>query len=212
MLQSIDSFGLPFKMTFDKKPAFKSATGGVFTIVLIFVALVCIWLLGKEIINREQPRIVVTSAKFPNRLHLNMSLPMAFILQTKRGQSIPDLDKYINVELRYYNSTWDPKTKLAITSHPMKITKCKKEFFDQRIGDAFDFNLLQNGWCLDKANLLVEGFYTLPFVSYYELEVSECVNTTLKQNLCYQRNLFNRRSVQMINRFLFTINQSTSPL
>jgi hypothetical protein len=213
MFQSIDIFGLPYRMTFNKSPYFKSTIGGIFTIFLFSIAVLCMLFFGKEIILRKQPQIIVDTQKFSEGLNLTLSMQMAFVFQLKTGEVIKDFERYIDIELRYYNSTTELSTGQSFSSSKIELSKCNIENFDSYLKDDFNLRSLQNGFCLKEGNLPMRGFYSLSTVKYYELLLSECKNSSLKSQPCYSsefiRKELNKNDKQIL---VYYISKNFNPI
>jgi hypothetical protein len=183
MFENIDVFGRNFLFTFGGKEKFKSKIGGYFTVLTFFITFYFMWLLGNEILYRNNPKDNQILGLRDEPLNLTLNVPTAFVVQDYRGKIFDDYDRYISFEAYY----WRKKRVLGryedyMQPEHMRMRMCLSSDFSDEVYSDFVKLGLQSGKCLDDPLKELGGDFTSDFAKFISVKVTPCYNTTERTN------------------------------
>lgn len=170
LLNSIDIFGTPFMMTFQRKRAFTAPLGGLLTIAFVAFLITSIIILGSQLVNKDQPRVVNFVNVTPNKT-VSFKMPVAISIYDIENQQM-DLATSDLFEVYYYMNSSDINNGYEL---PRKLC----EFSDFNITKAeFDENKMGNALCVKdlKTQLTdLNGYWINDFMTFFGIYVGPCV-------------------------------------
>jgi hypothetical protein len=182
--ERIDLFSKSFEFTFAGKDKFRSDMGGYITILTFFVAVYFVWLLGNEILYRNNPKDTQIISMRDNPLNLSLSVPVGFMVQDYRGKVFSDWDKYITFE-SFYWSKIRLNGEYVDVEIPKKLSlrPCESNDFSEEVYMEFKRLELSKAKCLDQQKQVLGGDLTSDFAKFITVRVTPCYNTT-ERNSC----------------------------
>lgn len=183
LFESIDFFSKSFEFTFRGKDKFRSNIGGYFTIFTFFMGLYWIWLLGNEIIYKNNPKNNQSVAFRENPLNLSLIVPYGFMVQDYRGRVLKNYENYITFEAFYWNKRRNVDHYVDIEPpKKLKLRNCDPNDFSEEVYKDFKRLDLGSATCLDEPQQVLGGDLTSEFAKYISIRLTPCYNTTEKNN------------------------------
>ncbi len=177
--ERIDLFSKTFEFTFAGKDKFRSDMGGYITILTFFVAVYFVWLLGNEILYKNNPKDTQIISMRDNPLNLTLSVPVGFMVQDYRGKVFSNWDKYMVFESFYW--TKSRRNGEYVDEEPPKkldLRPCEYTDFSEQVYLDFKRLDLGNAKCLDQPHQVLGGDLTSDFAKFITVRVTPCYNTT----------------------------------
>ena len=184
-LKSIDLSGLPFTFKYKSKDKYSTSLGGL---ILIFYGVVVIFFVVYyliQFINKENFKIIYYTANIAKTDIIklkdsNVTFTLGLDCQTNGRFRAEDL---LTIEAKFitYTKTQEgiyKKTPKVISSH-----FCTHEDFLNSHNDSFDRLKLHLFQCLDDYSLNLQGIYSDPVFTYYELTVKSKYGNNNDTNL-----------------------------
>jgi hypothetical protein len=183
LFENIDFFSKSFEFTFGGKDKFRSNIGGYFTIFTFFMGLYWVWLLGNEIIYKNNPKNNQSVAFRENPLNLSLIVPYGFMVQDYRGQVLKNYQKYITFEAFYWNKKRSDGQYVDVEPpKKLNLRNCDPNDFSEEVYKDFKRLELGSATCLDEPQQVLGGDLTSDFAKYISVRVTPCYNTTERKN------------------------------
>lgn len=183
-LKTVDYFGKPVQITFDKQKKFRTPIGGFLSIVIFCLVLSLIITNGLNLLNRKQPKTSVTSINEFEAPHLNLTKSKKmFAAYFLTKEYVPFFDpSYFNFEIFQFKVIRNNVT-TEIASLPLTIKNCSIYFEnlkEKKFENQFLQNDLKQAICFDtdERDLVLGGKFIGDYFSNIYLKLNRCKNQT----------------------------------
>ena len=180
LLKKIDIFSVGVGFNIKQNEEFGTILGGL---VFICYLVACLYFIianffdfaNRSMFNQNTIQTKLDYAPAMNLLDKKLGFALGVTID---GSPKPD-DKifdYISVSIRHVVKYTENNTKVR---NNLNLTSCTKEMFGHAIDEAFELSSLQNYFCIDPLNnmlngepLMIQGIYTEPIFQYLDLSIS----------------------------------------
>jgi hypothetical protein len=183
----MDLFGVYYFFTFDGERKYKTSFGGIITIFTILFTACMMYILGQEIIFRDNPKDITVIQVNPKPLDMTFQVSTGFLIVDQTSSFIQDFDKYVRFEGNYHVLSNKNGQFSEDAGFPEKIItrKCKSHDFPAEVDYQYIIMALDYATCYDNAKTKeLGGDFTGDYSKYLDMWIKPCVNTTLNGNFC----------------------------
>lgn len=127
LLKSSDFCGNTITLEHKNKQAFKTIQGGIFSLIIVIVSLVCFYIFGKEVYQRKKPNINSSKTKLDTSDVVLDYNPFLFSLMLNNS-SVTNINQYISItsHLQYVNFNGD----ISYIDDYISIKECNVSSFE----------------------------------------------------------------------------------
>jgi hypothetical protein len=177
LIKSCDLFGEGIHLNIKGEPNLKTVIGGVSTLLTIAILSAATWVMGSDMIFKEQPFTDIHSIPFDIRpfYYLNRTnFPIAFCLQ-RYDQTVWNIDKYFKMEVLDWKA-FNTNTSSVVKSYEFET--CTYNHFPN-----FDRSYLETAGvskyhCLKNQNISIGGYWDNEYIQYAIVRLRLCNNET----------------------------------
>ena len=168
---------------------FKTKLGGMFTIILMLLSLLCIIGFGKDFVMRSSPTVYFSEIKEENKSIKRKGFKAAIGLNISGGFTFQDLDRL--VEIYIVDTDTNPANDPVTTFRYLKSPKCMN--MESLNSTYFE---LKNSFIAEESNYFcfpdelqsnLENTFGNPKFKIWKFEIHYCKNTTENNNHCLSR-------------------------
>jgi hypothetical protein len=128
-LTKIDFVGNQVNLLHKEQKRIKSSIGGTFTLIIAAFTVFCSVYYGEDLVYKKKPISRFSKEYNPTSIAIQ-DLPHSFIYNDINGVILTDMDKYIDIIPRIFETSYDNKTKIAkATAITLNTEKCTEESF-----------------------------------------------------------------------------------
>lgn len=175
-LEYIDIYREDIKLRINKDDTVKTKTGGLLTILTGLLLLLCCYLLGNDIIFRQNPTSYISNIKHPSGPKINLNkynYPLSVYINDVSGNKLGNLS-FLIPKLSYYNVTMKSDGTFNYNVTDIPLVQCKTEHFPSFENIVDIHPMLLNSLCIDNQNIFIEGYYNDKISNYLKFSVSAC--------------------------------------
>jgi hypothetical protein len=177
LLVSCDGVGEENKIYNNGGTTKQTKIGGILTILLILGILFTTWTLGKDIIYKKKPNILIQNLLSTNRPHINLTsetFPISICLQGAANEVYFDADyvQYEAVKIEVNNQNG------VVNNTYYDIVKCEKRHFPNFSEEKIKSIGLTNYYCIDNQNINIYGFWNEESLSTLRIQLKKCKSRT----------------------------------
>jgi hypothetical protein len=182
ILKIIDYYSHNIALTYKGKEKYKTAFGGVLTVLTIIAVLINAWLIGNDIFYKRIPTIIAseeTLATYPNYTISYDNFFISYFFSDQYNTPFYD-ETVLKVVPTYYQNYYDSNHTLHYTQTILDWIPCDVMFEkNQNLKAPLSKDILQPMKCINNLNHTFGGFWTESFLNYLFFSVYTCSNDTL---------------------------------
>jgi hypothetical protein len=161
-------FGDPVRLYLNKNKSVKTVFGGSLSILMMVIILIFAWLIGKDILLKENPFSFQQTNLYREFIpaHINATnFPFGITLMDMFNKPVYN-ESYFSLKLMYFNSTYIEGQGMDTTNIEIPLIKCNYSHFPQLTNEDFEEIQLQNCYCPLTQNFSLSGFWTEKSLQY----------------------------------------------
>ena len=199
ILKRFDLFGVSFKFRYQNEDNYSTSLGGFFSIAYSLLVLIVGIYYFIPFSQRKIFSVIYYSINLATTEQINLKeskTPFSVGLECGIGKDGTKVEDLLNISFRYvtYAKTKDGKikTKINLSAHP-----CNYSDFYYYHNDSLDRLKMNNYFCLDKTDDIIEGIFTDEAFTYYEFTVTSKEDSLSNFNKINDYLLFNDCKLQI---------------
>ncbi len=182
----IDILGPPVSLKIKKENRYKSATGGLLTLLFVILSTLAFVAFGKDIFQKKMPVVnynKIISSDYNETYFLLTDENFAFtLLHQKNSSAVEDMERKFHFYLNVYDNFDTGYTDTLYT-----FERCDKDRM-QRIKNQLRTSP-ENYWCLPKNTTIeVKGVFLVGRFTSTRLNVDFCDNVKTNRTDCFPKN------------------------
>jgi hypothetical protein len=177
LLKYCDLFGEGVMLNVKGENKIKTIFGACLTIITAGLLAGATWLMGKDMVYKEQPFTSIQEVLYTYRPFYNLdrdTFPIAFCVQ-RYDQTVWDIKKYFRMEVLNWKA-FNPNTSSLYYTY--EYENCTREHFPKLDADYLSTANVKNYYCLKNQNITIGGYWDNEFVQYAIFRVRRCNNIT----------------------------------
>jgi len=187
-MKKIDFFSEPVRTLLNKQITIKTTIGGYFTVLMVIMALIFTWFIGRDAVYREKPYSYQQKdifEKFQNITINKTHFPFSFTMMD--DENVPLVD-YSYLTLKLYEKTYNLNSTTSIynltAKHERPVKFCNYSDFALLTPDKFESAQLGSTLCPETNNFNLYGYWNEPDLNYLQISIERCKNTTDSDIVC----------------------------
>jgi hypothetical protein len=181
LIKGLDRFAFHISLTNKGKEEYKSALGGLFSLIAYGVILINAWILGMDIYKKENP-IVISSEE--NNSPMNISLVpddffLAFYFSDLNNNLFED-DTIVSLKAFFYSNFIYENGSQSFNENEVELVSCNKTYIKNN--SLIEYSFLSKLKCIKNTNILLGGSWSESYIYGLNFHVSYCKNDSLKSD------------------------------
>jgi hypothetical protein len=210
LMKNIDLVGYTPKMYYNQDIKFKTAFGGLMTLVLVILTVLATIGFGLDLFEKKKPVVLTNNEFIEPAVEMDQNTVIGYRLFYTGGKKIPDLDRLVDIFVLH--SVFKPELSSAIVTRYETI-KCNES-------DVLKKNLLnvtsliarpEEYYCMpNNLKFQLFGKYGAPVNNHMHLRIGICKNTTLNNNKCFPDEVIREKMASFFVSFIYKDSYITS--
>jgi hypothetical protein len=179
-----DFFGVNYKFTVQGDEHYRTRIGAIVTIFYFFIVVALFFGMGIDLYQRKNPRMSLNVENGPY-IRTNMSnsnFTYSYRVDDKSGIWFTD-NSILSFKVFYFYYEMEKGVWVSKKEHSIPNKKCNELPYYEEKEKMYKINL-SSWYCLDFDNIIFGGNWGSDFVSYFQINVEMCRNSTENNNTC----------------------------
>lgn len=182
-IKLLDYYSLNVNLTYNGKEKYSTVFGGLLTLFSIVIVLINAWLIGNDIIKKEEPTVITSDEDlgytYPNYTISYDNFFLGYFFSDHQNNPFED-ETVLKVVPIYYTSKYDTNGTLVYEEEELGLISCSDYFTQNNIQFPMSSAVMEPLKCINNLNHSVGGFWTVDYVKYIYFSIYTCRNNTLK--------------------------------
>jgi hypothetical protein len=177
-LQSIDLFGEKVKIYIGQKEVHNSAFGGILTLLMLLSIIIFSWLIGKDLVNKQNPlsyQQSLITERYPLINITSSTFPFGLTVASMDGVLLKN-DSIFTLDVSLYNFKTNENNSFYLDKlEKVEMEPCQPRHFPQVTEAEIEAANLNMYSCIKEgSNVNLFGYWTESSFSYIEIRVNMC--------------------------------------